>query len=208
MHVVVFHYKFEILAFSEMIEQRICNAIDESEKLVERDAQFSQDLDDVINEALGRLHVLHCTSLTCALATMPRVDKLLSSNRRMSLLVLDSISAFYNSFDFSETRRLFSSFVSSLCRLCDMYKISIFAAKAALFPKDCSYTDPRTGVCLLKHKEYMGKLWTDSVRYRLVFCAQGRLGCKQYYLFKASGFEKQQVYSFKIVKHGVVIDQQ
>ena len=190
-----------------MIEQRICNAIDESDKLVERDAQFSQDLEDVINVALGRLHVLHCTSLTCALATMPRVEKLLSSNRRMSLLVVDSISTFYNAFDLSETRRLFNSFVSSLSKLCDVYKTAIFAAKAALFPKDCYYTDPQTGVCLLKHKEYMGKLWTDSVRYRLVFCAQDKPGFKQHYMFKTSGFEKQQVYSFKIVKQGVVIDQ-
>lgn len=188
---------------TEMVEQKIASALGQSNAAVDRDASFAQDLEDVINQSLSRLHVIRCSSLTCALATMPRVDKLLATNRRTSLLIVDSINAFYNSLDFGETRRFFNSFVSSLCRFTDVYKVTIFAAKSALFPKDCSYQDARTGRTLLKHSEYLGKHWTDSVRFRLIFCTEVSLGSKRHLLVKETGFEKQEICTFNILKAGI-----
>ena len=189
------------LVITEILEQQIIDTLKMSEKTVS--SSTFQDMDDVITDSLGRLQVLRCSSLSCVMATMPRVEKLLSLNRRTALIVVDSINAFYTSADVGENRRLFNNFVTFLRRLCDVYKVTIFAAKSALFVKDMYYEDAKTGTTMLKHNEYLGKFWSDSVHYRLILRSQTRASSRIFFLCKELGFENRQVLPFGIVKGGI-----
>ena len=141
------------------------------------------------------------------LITLASVEKMFAGNSRHCVLMIDSISVWYNSAEASDNRRLFASVVGKLKDMIDTYKLVTFVSKSALFTRDCFYSDSKLmtsqSVMLLRHNEYLGNVWSSFVTHRLIFLLRNKLGQKLFWIMKEHGFENQSCQEFIITDEGL-----
>ena len=189
------------------MEKQIVREIDRIHPEKLQDEEFVSEVEQLLKDCLRHLHVFQCTSLTNMLLSLITLDKVFTTSNKTCVLMIDSISAWYNSADPIENRKYFTSLVNKLRDLVDTYKLVVFVSKAALFTKDCYHSDSKVtakNVMLLKHNEFLGTIWSSFVTHRLTFLVQNRSGQKTFFVLKDFGFGKQTCVEFSIADSGFV----
>ena len=154
-----------------------------------------EDIESLIKQSLGKLHVVKCNSSAQFVLSLYSLDSLFGNQPDICLLVIDSISAFYW-IDRSNGAENYSAQESNQRRVChaitklkEDYNIVTIVTKPAIFQKklkekmsdrcEGDYSpflntsnsnnppDASSGHC-----EYMCKAWQKVVTHRFVFSKQ------------------------------------
>ncbi|KAK3592793.1 hypothetical protein CHS0354_009237 [Potamilus streckersoni] len=177
-------YKFSILRLASLLERYILNAIGKArQNSCETDLQYpgSEETENFIKECLKKLYIIRCTSSTQLIITLHSLESFICSNPNISVIMIDSISAFYwvdrcnggESFAMQEVNMRLAC--EELSKLVNTYNITVFATKQELLKKKTDFErgDREKSTVVQKldfeHQEYMCKAWQKMVTGRLVY---------------------------------------
>ncbi|XP_066305040.1 DNA repair protein XRCC2-like isoform X1 [Branchiostoma lanceolatum] len=141
--------------------------------------------EDRVKQCLRRLYIVRCNSSEQLVITLHSLEHIIASSSEVSLLIVDSISAFYwldRSTDDSISGQELNQrrCVDILSRYLSDYGIVLIATKQALFghksrksqKEDSTSLSPKvekTKVENVEHYEYMSHAWQNLIKYRYVF---------------------------------------
>ena len=168
-------FHFSLIRFIGILENRI--------KMKMQENLFKTDADELISMSLQRLHFIRCHNSFQLLTSLYSLEQLLMKSPQISLLIIDSISAFYwldrmSQLDVYDNR--FSS--SRLAQIADLlkrltvdYNLLTFVTKAAFMerrehPLDSAAMEHKSeNEQFPIHFEYLGQQWQACVNNRLKF---------------------------------------
>ena len=188
-------YHFCMLRLSALLENRISHVIDNTKRESEVsnlevkeqensktvfDIPTEADIEELIKQVMSKLYVIHCNSSTQLLVTLRSLNVLLSNNPEISIIMVDSVSAFYwmdrsvygdkmATIQGNPQKRL----LTALEDLISTFGIVIIVTRAILFTHRVKEGNIEDGTVetpvgkTLKHKaeawNFMGQLWQQSV---------------------------------------------
>ncbi|XP_026879464.2 DNA repair protein XRCC2 [Electrophorus electricus] len=172
-------YHFDMLRLVAVLEARVSGAGHE------REAQEEEEV--VVRSCLRRLSVVHCSSSTQLLLTLHYLEGSISARPDLSLLVVDSISAFYwvdrssGGDSLARQEANLRKSVELLNRLRRDYGTVVFATTHAIMRNYASASSsaaggstnasdwrPGAGVTDFD-KPYLCRIWQRSLTHRLLF---------------------------------------
>ncbi|KAK1794973.1 hypothetical protein P4O66_009906 [Electrophorus voltai] len=175
-------YHFDMLRLVAVLEARVSGAGHE------REAQDEEEVAEVVvRSCLRRLSVVHCSSSTQLLLTLHYLEGSISARPDLSLLVVDSISAFYwvdrssGGDSLARQEANLRKSVELLNRLRRDYGIVVFATTHAIMRNYASASSsaaggstnasdwrPGAGVTDFD-KPYLCRIWQRALTHRLLF---------------------------------------
>ncbi len=184
---------FSVLRLVGCMEDKIRNCVKRSRKEKQDFIEPSgEEIQKLIKESLGRLHVVKCSSSSQFILTLYSLEETLASDPAICFLFVDSISAFFwidksNGAENYSAQELNQRRVcGAINRLMDKFNIITIVSKPALFQKrqsdnrtvdgqtrygDMSPTQRSTDRST-EHCEYLCKTWQKLVTHRFVFSRQ------------------------------------
>ena len=214
-------YHFSIMRLACLLESRVMHMFDELKSLecmpeekvdVEQFTQWrptmpvptSTMMDAFIKTCLQRLYVVHCSGSEELLATLCSLESILSVKPEFSLLLIDSISAFYwidkpvgqlGHRNHSIQQRV----VDVLEHLRSMYPLTVMVTKQEFYGCAAEQSDT-SGTQLFSHQEYMCRAWQRLVTCRIICVARGQLFCAQVSNLR----NESSLVEFNVMERGVV----
>ena len=153
-------YHLNMLRLTVIMENRIIEAFSKQTELT---TPADDELDAFIKQCLQNVYIMRCSSTTQMVITLHSLEQLLKNKSNVSVLMIDSISAFYW-IDRSNGGESVSAQETMLIKAChvieklkDTYNLLIYASKPAIF----SSTQD-------EHCEYLCKSWQRLVDHRLI----------------------------------------
>ena len=196
--------------FLEIMEKQVINALKRSSSTnpeLSVDLQnetLSLEIEELLKSCLRQLHVIQCQSLKTLLVTMETISNLCAHNANKCVLIIDSITAVYGHSDNPETKKYFPVLVEKLKTLISTYRLVLFVSRTLSFVKDTFADDMTTAGNMRKYYEFMGKVWSSFVNYKLVFSISNRSQPQVFTVRKEYGFDQQSNNSFRITGEGIV----
>ncbi len=179
-------FHFSLMRLVGMLESRIKVCMQSYANII--------DADECINDCLQRLHVIRCHSSLQLLTALHSLEETLQKMPQISLLIIDSISAFYwldrmAHLDTSTARSSsirISQTAAILTQLTADNNLLTFVSKAAIMARKEGHKDTSNITAkgqMPVHFEYMGQHWQSCVTNRLIFskdsnCQQCKTGIK------------------------------
>ncbi|WAR00157.1 XRCC2-like protein, partial [Mya arenaria] len=191
-------HKFSILRLAGLMERHVTKAAANNQGNSTDDVPVdSEAIENLITQCLEKLYVVKCTSSTQLVFTIHNLESLICSDPDISVIMIDSISAFYwidralggESVAIQEANMRLAT--EALLRLVNTYSLVLFASKSAVFKKkgsDLAEDNEQNGEkskrvkSLLNedfdlfHAEFMCKAWQRFVSHRLVLAKNGETG--------------------------------
>lgn len=184
--------KFSILHLVSRMEKYI---YEKAEQIAKKSEIESVGLENFIKSCLKKLHIVRCFDSGQLVLTLHNLENLVCNEANISVIMLDSISAFYwidklnggDSVPVQEANMKYASEI--LSKLVNTYNLNLFATKAAVFKKKGNteyYEDQenpeRNDARELPedldslHAEFMCKPWQRLVSHRLVLVKDIKAG--------------------------------
>jgi DNA-repair protein XRCC2 len=143
------------------------------------------DIDECINGCLQRLHIVRCHSSLQLLIALHSLEEMLKKMPQMSVLIIDSISAFYwldrlahlDAISSKSSSTRFNQIAAILTQLTADNNLLTFVSKAAMMTRREGGKDNSNIAVdgqMPVHFEYMGQNWQSCVNNRLIFCKHSR----------------------------------
>lgn len=220
-------HKLPILRLATLVEKHVTDAIKVGSLSDASPSDPSEEeVECLIKRCLNKLQIYHCRSSQHLLITLHSIEMMLSTNADVSILVIDSISAFYWNDRYSggdstaSQEAKMKHIVKILKILLDSYGLILFATKAALFRKkwrdfkndelNTPTRDGWTSKCVYEnlqiHTEFLCKEWTKLVTRRYIFERTKDVGQHQYFRFNVFDVKKESKKGFSITESGVLFD--
>lgn len=176
-------YKFSIIRLAMIMEKKIIEKIETCSKNTIPPSE--DDMETFITDCLKKLSLVHCNSSSHLLITLYSLETFISNNPNISVLMIDSISAFYwldkatggESTSMQELRlRQISDYLS---KLVNDYNLVLFATRAILFQKKLKDYDSKGGNSDqdMESMEYLCKSWQRKIDYKLIMTKDYESNC-------------------------------
>lgn len=158
-------HHFNLLRLVTVLEKRVVSKL--ASPSVEKVTIF-------IQECLQMLTVIRCWNSEQLLLTLHSLDSVIGPGVNISLLLIDSVSAFYwldrmNLMDnMNELDKLHAQLVAALKKLITNYKVVIMATRQVLMKERETETVDHMDKLDFKHFDFMGRNWQTFVKCRLI----------------------------------------
>ncbi|KAM6214847.1 DNA repair protein XRCC2 [Rhynchocyon petersi] len=148
--------------------------------------KLPQSSEEIIKSCLGRFYLVYCNSSSQLLLTLYSLETMFCSHPTLSLLILDSLSAFYwidranggESVNLQEsTLKKCSQFLQ---KLVNGYRLVLIASTQSIMQKPLNSTEGASASSFkcasnedIDYRPYLCKAWQQMVKQRIFFSKQG-----------------------------------
>lgn len=169
-------YKFSIIRLVTLMENRIHATLKNAHQAEENFTY--NDVELLIQKCLSKLSLIRCTSSSELLVTLYSLEQTLLSNPNISVIMIDSISAFYwidkcNGGESLAAHEKNLTLISGvLSKFINSFSLIVIATKCALMKKrireDCNQEKSASNLDRFKneHQEFLCKAWGQLVTQR------------------------------------------
>lgn len=168
-------YKFSIIRLVTLMENRIHATLKNGHQT---EGNLTNDVEMLIQKCLSKLSLIRCTSSSELLVTLYSLEQTLLSNPNLSVIMIDSVSAFYwidkcNGGESLVAQERNLTLISEvLSKFINSFSLIVIATKCALMKKrireDCNMEKSASNLDKLKndHQEFLCKAWGQLVTHR------------------------------------------
>ncbi|KAM4606244.1 DNA repair protein XRCC2 [Polymixia lowei] len=210
-------YSLDMLRLVTILETRLAAGLSPTSPEAPPSSSVCSE-DAVLRSCLSRLFVVHCTSSSELLLTLHYLETSLSSRPSLSLLLIDSISAFYwldrcgGGESMTKQEEKLSKCSELLGRLLRDYRITVFATSHAI-RRNYRSSASSSSFCSDYDQQYLCRPWQRLVTHRLLCSRREAGGTKDqrrrqvFTVHCTSSFSRMKTYrssSFYVTDGGVV----
>lgn len=209
-------YKFSILRLVTVMENRIHATLKNAHQAEEN---LTNDVELLIQKCLSKLSLIRCTNSSELLVTLYSLEQTLLSNPNISVIMIDSISAFYwidkcNGGESLAAQEKNLTLISEvLSKFINSFSLIVIATKCALMKKrtreDYNLEKSASNIDRLKndHQEFLCKAWGQLVTQRFHVekqLASNHFKCHCIHLGSSKNADKT-VIQFQITDNGIQV---
>ena len=187
-------FHFSILRLFTILERKIIDAMERNKRQESADessleSPTESEVENFLQECLKRVYVVRCNNSTQLVLTLHSLETLFSNKPYMSILMIDSIAAFYwidkmnggDAYAVQEANQKMT--VEILGKLISTYNLVLIATKPSIFQKrqkmqdheECSSSSSMASKNMEQipeHCEYLCRAWQAMVTYRFIFAKE------------------------------------
>jgi DNA-repair protein XRCC2 len=211
-------YKFSILRLVTLMENRISTNLKTIDQQDLELSQLTNDIEVLIKKCLSKLSIVRCASSSEFLVTLYSLEQTLLSNPNISVVMIDSISAFYwvdkcnNGESLAAQEKNMRLATEVLSKFVNNFSLIVIATKCAYFKKRKHDEDFNSEASSIGHSEnfktdhqdFLCKAWGQFVTKRFLlekhtFTNSFRCCCMETRVNKTD----RSATAFKITENGV-----